>query len=516
VKLRRPQFPDRSPSFLLDPRLAPLCIGLVAFLAVTVTINDPGLTWDEPMTMVASEHYVDWLLSPSFSQQGIDEAWRINHEHPPLAKVWIGVVRRAIRTALPAMDELTASRLAVAVLFAVLVALVYVAAKREPAAGISAAVFALLMPRLFAHAHFAALDLAMALMWLATALAFARGLSSRRWAAAAGALFGLALLTKINAVFIPLPLLTWAGIVHRRKAAVPSALLIGIGAVVFVAGWPWLWPDLFPRLCAYFLGTTVDRWKVPVYYLGTVYAKTYAPWHYPFVLTAFTIPLGVLACLAAGMVRGVRKRGSEARMPLLALINFAAVLAVAALPFAPKYDGVRLFLPAFPFAAWLAGDGFAWAWQRLAHFRWRWAAGGAFVLLQGAGILTLHPYETSYYGGLCGALPGAHRLGMETTYWGDVYTGAVLRFAANQPQGTRVAFFPLSSFTRPLLEAQGYPIAELDKGDFDYAILMAREGMLLQNERAVELWHSSRRVLEVSRLGVTLCVVVDNRPRSSP
>jgi len=214
---------------------------------------------------------------------------------------------------------------------------------------------------------------------------------------------------------------------------------------------------------------------------------------------------------SAACVRGAAKRGC-----LLALINFAAVLAVAALPFAPKYDGVRLFLPAFPFAAWLAGDGFAWAWQRLAHFRWRWAAGGAFVLLQGAGILTLHPYETSYYGGLCGALPGAHRLGMETTYWGDVYTGAVLRFAATVPQGTRVAFFPLSSFARPLLEAQGYPIAELDKGDFDYAILMAREGMLLQNERAVELWHSSRRVLEVSRLGVTLCVVVDNRPRSSP
>jgi len=510
----QPAEPTRS--LLLRPRLIPVWIGIAAFLAVAYTINDPGLTWDEPITMVASEQYVDWLLSPSFSGEGIDRAWRINHEHPPLAKVWIGFVRRAA-AGVAGVDDQTGSRLAVALLFGALVPLVFVAARGEAdgvsttanVAGISAAAFALLMPRLFAHAHFAALDLAMALMWLATALAFARGFTSRRWAVAAGVLFGLALLTKINAVFIPLPLLAWALIVHGRKALVPALLLAGIGAVVFVAGWPWLWPDLLGRLHDYFIGTTVDRWKVPVYYLGRIYAETYAPWHYPFVLTAFTIPLGTFACMLAGIFRTARSR-MTARMPLLALINFAAILAVTALPGVPKYDGVRLFLAAFPFAAWLAGYGFAWGWQRLADWRWRPIAAAVFILLQGVGILTLHPYETSYYSGLCGALPGAHRLGMETTYWGDVYAGPVLGFVQGLPPETTVAFHPLSSFVRPVYQNAGFPIVEFSSGGFDYAVIMAREGMLLQNERAADMFAHGRRVLEIKRLGIALCVIVDN------
>ena len=139
------------------------------------------------------------------------------------------------------------------------------------------------------------------LAWFAAAYAFARGITDRRWAVAAGVLFGAALLTKINAVFIPLPLILWAALAHRKKAILPAALLLGIGAVVFFAGWPWLWYGTAARLREYLFETTLNRAVVAVYYLGKIYSERYAPWHYPFVLTLFTVPAGILVCFVIGL-----------------------------------------------------------------------------------------------------------------------------------------------------------------------------------------------------------------------
>ena len=103
---------------------------------------------------------------------------------------------------------------------------------------------------------------------------------------------------------------------------------------------------------------------------------------------------------------------------------------------------------------------------------------------------------------------------METTYWGDVYAEPVLGFVQGLPPETTVAFHPLSSFVRPVYQNAGFPIVEFSSGRFDFAILMEREGMLLQNERAAEMFEHSRRVLEIRRLGIALCVIVDNRQGS--
>jgi len=499
-------------------RFLPAILGLCAFASVTATIDDPGPTWDEPASLVASEAYVDWILSPSFSSEAINAAWKANHEHPPLAKIWIGAVRRVIRFIYPGFPHLIASRVATGALFGVLVGLICAAASKVgAAAGVSAGIFALTMPRLFAHAHFAALDVAMALAWFATALAFARGMADRKWAVGAGALFGAALLTKINAAFIPGPLVLWAALAHRKKAIVPIALMLGIGAAVFLAGWPWLWHDTLVRLKAYFLGTTLGRGSVAVYYLGRIYADPghYAPWHYPLVLTLFTIPAGTLLCLVVGLRHSLKPVGGgqgPALDPRLATINFAVILLVAAFPYAPKYDGVRLFLALFPFAALLAGAGFQRLWDWWGPRRLRHAAACVFIALQTLGIFLYHPYETSYYNLLCGGLPGAQKLGLETTYWGDAYAGPVFECINNLPAGSRVAFYPVGSFVYIIYQTDGYlsgkiKYVDFKKDDFDYAVLMAREGMLLGDERAARLFREDEPMLSIKRLGTNLCIV---------
>jgi len=506
-------------------RHLPIILGVLAFLCTAATLTDPGPVWDEPFTMVASEIYEGWLGNPSFSRQAVDHVWSVNHEHPPLAKVWMGLVRHAVQAVRPDTSDVVGSRLAVAVLFGVLVGLTSSFAMRFGAAGgIAGGLFALFMPRLFSDAHFATLDLAMALAWFATAYAFAKGIGSRRWAIAAGVVFGAALLTKINAVFVPVPLVAWGLIVHRRKALLPAVLLLAIGPIVSLLGWPWLWHDTFARLDGYLLGTTVDRFIVPVYYLGRVYADRYAPWHYPLVLTLFTVPLGTLAFMVIGVRRLFLMRnaaGNTTPPPsgreylLLAVLNVAAILLVAAMPFAPKYDGVRLFLAAFPFVACIAGAGFQYVWSRLRPRPLVQVAAWAVVAAQSLGLFVYHPYETSHYNLLCGGLPGAKRIGLETTYWCDVYSEPVFKFVNSLPAGTRVAFFPVGDFHDKFYYAAEYVRGDIKLVDFrkdesDYAVLMDRQGMLLDNEKAVRLFSGQEgtRVLEIKRLGVTLCAIV--------
>ena len=513
---------DRPHTSLLRNRgVAAGLLALAALTAVVHTLNDPGPAWDEPTyssDQGPSQLYTGWLLAPSLSRDAIDAAWRPNHEHPPLAKVWMGLARRALQAMAPDLSDLSASRFAAALLFAALVGLVSLAAwPAGPPAGVAAGVFALLMPRLFADAHFAALDVPVALAWFAAPMAFRRGIGSRGWAAAAGVIFGLALLTKISAVFIPLPLVAWAALAHRRRAVVPALMLVGIGGAVFLAGWPWLWHDTLPRLGEYLLGTTLGRAVVPVYYLGTVYAERHAPWHYPLVMAAFTIPAGILLCAVLGAARSVGRGERAGRLRsfgALTLFNAGAILLVAALPGAPTYDGVRLFLPLFPFAAVLAGVGFQRLWDWWRPRRSRLALACAFVASQAAGIAIYHPFETSYFNLLCGGLPGAARIGLETTYWDDACNDEVFNFIRALPPGSRVAFFPVNPFLElTYRETEGclpdsIVYADFEKDAFDYAVLVNRQGMLLQNERAAVLFARGRRLLDVKRLGVTLCTVV--------
>ena len=58
----------------------------------------------------------------------------------------------------------------------------------------------------------------------------------------------------------------------------------------------------------------------------------------------------------------------------------------------------------------------------------------AFLLVQGYGVVALHPFGLSFYDVLVGGLPGAERLGLELTYWSDpVDRGAPGSACAGRP-----------------------------------------------------------------------------------
>jgi 4-amino-4-deoxy-L-arabinose transferase-like glycosyltransferase len=291
------------------------------------------------------------------------------------------------------------------------------------------------MPRVFAHAHLVALDMAVTAWFFVTAGLVAAALRRDSWglAVAAGISFGLALLSKMNAFFLPVLLVPWGLIWYRRRWPKLALSLAVIGPAVFVIGWPWMWVETWPHLREY-LGFHLGHAAYNVWYAGALYQ--YAPWHYPLVMTAITTPVLVLALAVGGAVRCRPVRRVTPERALL-LLGLAVTLLPSALPGSPKYNGVRLFLPAFPFLAALAGGGFSWLLLRIVNLATRRQAkpallSGLIGVALGAGLLlpgfrsaaALHPYQLAYYNELVGGTKGATERGFETVYWGQVFQEA--------------------------------------------------------------------------------------------
>jgi len=515
-------------------RLASLGVFVLALGATALTLDDPGLAWDEPFSIASGRGYAAWLghfPSLPVSAAGIREYWAANAEHPPLAKLLMGISQ----SLLPQGSPILASRLVTALLFALLVELVFkfTSSGFGGLAGVFAALSLVCMPRVFGHAHFATLDVPMALTWFLAVAAFARAMSKRTHGACAlsGLCFGLALLTKINAVFLPLVFLGWGIGFHGRRSAKPLAWTLLLGPAVFVAGWPWLWHDTLPRLSGY----VFPSWRVPipVLYFGRVYGDGFAPWHYPVVMTAATIPIGILALVVLGAVRAVRKFRSE---PVLALVAISAAAAIGPfmLPWLPKYDGVRLFLPAFPFLAILAGVAARRCWHWVAS-RWRkrpWRplfAAAVFFVSQAGAAWWIHPCELSYYNALVGGLWGANKLGMETTYWHDAVNRDLFEWLNRRCVARQVvAFYPVGelvigpafnfygTFYLNSPEPKRLAAVRLERaGRYDFVVVNARLGMLRWHSRrgdkaatlALRYLREKRPIFAIRKQGVLLAAV---------
>src|SRR4029077_3767213 len=127
----------------------------------------------------------------------------------------------------------------------------------------------------------------------------------------AGAVWSLALLTKIHAWFL-LPLLgVWSLVrLPPRRALLAMTTWTVVGVGLFWAGWPWLWSNAWSRLWAYW-GTGVARVTIMVQYFGRVFADHDVPWHYPWVYFATTVPVGFQALGLVGIARAWKDRRSD-------------------------------------------------------------------------------------------------------------------------------------------------------------------------------------------------------------
>ncbi len=582
--------------------LAPAWIALAVFLVTLLTLDPagdrpslpegPGLTIDEVLNVEAGLDLkwklgaYGWGLLDPTSWYEVYSADGYQHDYPPLGRLILAAGHDGMQVVWPvSVDPALAprpyftiqARAASALAFALTVFLVgwYTARWHGQLAGLCAALALPLMPRLFAHAHIASIESLVGLFFTGTVLATADRwpLAMTEWASSpqtrsrwsipwqpvviTGVLLGLTLLTKIQAVLFPIPFSVWAIWRFGRRGLVAVAAVGAISALVLFVGWPWLWIDPLRHAREYF--APANRAHLNCWYLGQKFLDSEVPWHYPFVMFAVTVPLGLHVLGVWGVIIAFRMRcrgiGFQPVMPhgntdrleayptqlLLAVMLFPLFL--FAIPGLTVYDGERLFLVSFPLWVVCIGRGASDIYGRArllpsrepqSNIPPRSRLGrslalplvGLLLLSESYTLFTLHPCQLSYYNWLVGGLRGAQALGFEPSYWGDSITRSLHeQIVEHVPDGATVYVAPVlhplqlhgMALQSPLLSKHKIQLAAYDdsiRHQVQYVLVFRRhadprESLSEPTDPTQHAPPGMRFLTEVRRAGVQLAVLYE-------
>ena len=378
------------------------------------------------------------------------------------------------------LSEIDAFRLPAMATAALLTALIYLfgAATLTRWAGLYAAVTFALVPRHFFHAHLVCFDAPITLMVFATLYAFARSERSTRWAWITAIVWGVALLTKHNAFFIPVALLMYWAVAswrqfHRSRAGGPGVglppfplaflLMPPVGLFMLFAFWPRLWYDPF-RSFARYLGFHLNHEHYLQYYFGEVLAQPPFPIDYPFTLTLLTVPVVLLLAFGYGLAHFASTRKLNRPLKVFYLVNLLIPILVIAMPKTPIFGGIKHWMTAMPFFALIGGwgvDRFVRALE--ASFgAWRWPAPAAAALIGGLTMGSLwvqnadvHPHGTAYWNELIGGVQGAANAGMQRQFWGYAARDALPYLNATVKPSGRVYFQNTTCGSHQMYQREG-------------------------------------------------------------
>ena len=462
-----------------------ICAGLLAAGILLATSHSTPMVWDEGDAILRAERVRAWFGDlfrvevkgpPPLSQEGLARGWPFTVQregHPAL----YGVIIALGRGLAPGfLDPLTRYRFGPLILFSLATGMIVYRVSRigGPIAAVATFLCVFLQPRLFSHAHFASFDGPVTAWWMlawaccpyiSTQESFLKRTPRRNLATilAWGVILGAAMSSKSTGWFVMIPFLLWAIVMRnlRTLSRVVLGTLVGFGA--FVMFNPPLWEDPLGGILRFFqlnLGRheRADL-NITTYFLGRLYNLDYPlPWYNTLFWTAIAVPVPILVFFVAGLVYSLRS--SKRRVLILIVLHWITLVIVRAIPGTPPHDGIRLFLPAFPFLGILAGFGLRFTrvafavqlrrWgrrlpltlgnrrdptkesvsQQRKHHGWpgwrpRRAAAvwhillWAFVLSPAFNLICFGPQWLSYYNTLIGGLPGAATAGMEPTYYWD-------------------------------------------------------------------------------------------------
>jgi len=501
----------------LQPWIVPWLIGGGVFLLVASTSSHYGLTWDEPNYFYASDLEFQWFgkffqavlqrePGPVLSDENIDAAWRwdpYHVPHPPFSRLLSALTKTAFS---PFMDKFTAYRLAPALLFAVLVAVIYVwmAELFDRVTGLFAALALVVMPNLFGFAHFAITDMPLTALWFLTAYCFWRGLKDWRWSLVLALVWGLALATKFPAFLIPIPLLLWSHFFHRKSYHNNVFSMIFLSPIVMVSLQPYLWHQTLSRI-AMFLYDSVSRGyrhdtNFPIYFYNKIYVTSVVPSYYPFFMTAVTLPETILILLLIGLTALIWTSPQRETM-ILFLFNAVFILILGLIPGAVLHDVNRLMLPVLPFLGGLTGCGFYFLarfltqqchsismFRGIQYLRAKLiVAVFALVLFPAAlDLLVYHPYQLSYYNRLVGGIRGAYQRGLEVTYLMEALNPDFLQFLNRELPPNAVIMARDANYVFDYYQRENRlrnDIRITAEADYDYYILQNRASMYTDFEK---------------------------------
>ncbi len=308
-------------------------------------------------------------------------------------------------------------------------------------------------PRIFFHLMANIKDFPLMVIYTLTVVVFYRAwqAGSTRGLLAAGALWGVALGTKANALFLPLVPLglavlgglpeTWNG---RRRRLLLTGLGAGaLGGVVLIVIWPYLWADPVGRL--------IENLRFIALRKGWTRPESIAP---VFQAILLTTPPVFLAFFGVGLVPILKRAWRRQPDALLLIVWIGAVLGRYLVPQAVNYDGVRHFLELFPAMAAVAGVGVASLARRLVAVATQkespspWLApsirASVLILALAPGLWALirtHPFQIAYWNAFTGGYAGARAADLPQAgdYWGASYRLGLRWLNDNAPKDALIA-----------------------------------------------------------------------------
>lgn len=339
-------------------------------------------------------------------------------------------------------------------------------------AGLYAAILAVLIcvfyPRFWAHTQNNIKDIPTAVMFAFSVLAFVRAIERRSagriWLAAV--VWGLALATKANALFVPFVVAPFFVYVMARRwhhgqrlhgqdqrLLRPSewiALLAFpfVGIASMIAAWPMLWYE-FPKYLHLVIESIFER--------GLSEEPT--GWNAEPLLNALvTIPLPIFFLLMVGLCTIAWDTWRRRRLSpwhLLLILWMVVPPLRASIPGAHDFDVIRHWLEFIPPLAIIAGLGggrvltFLIHWLRHSTLReslypWRHTIALLLILLWLSPVfhwnITRHPHQLVFYNSFVGGLGGAQQIGLPqaTDYWASSYRQGYEWLNANAEPGSLV------------------------------------------------------------------------------
>lgn len=427
-------------------------------------------------------------------------------------------------------------------------------------AALTASLLFIFVPEHFFHGFMACFDMPIVAAQLFCAYAFWRALDDRRWALVTAIAWGLALLTKHNAFFVPFSLIVfwlWTGREHLHLRWVgfgrggvsvglpplPLAFLLMpvVGLTMLFSLWPRLWYDPLQSLRDWF-SFHLHHEHYMQYWFGEPLQVPPFPVSYPFEKTLLTYPEIFLVLFVVGCVflmppagwkawfkglwsRPRREVSETERVTVFLLVSGLVPILVIALPNTPIFGGIKHWMTGAPFLALIAAYGLL----RLAR-----AARVPRLLVPALCALAVaHPAKasienawlgTNYYNSLlAGGLQGAADKRLMRIFWGHEARYACDWLNANAPRDARVYWQDATWGTYEMYQREGWL-----RHDIRYHPGPQGADLAL-NEPLQALWHidlDTREALGVagpswtlSRHGVPYLYVYERAPeptRSPP
>jgi len=438
---------------------------------------------------------VEALLLKDFSGY----VWSWNHEHPPLAKYGYGFFSLLLTPSLG--SPYLGARIASSIMAALTVAVTYAFASRtfNRTVGALSAVLLASTPFYYGMSRYVSLDLPVTFLACASIWMFHRGVEGQSAMSIffSALFFGLAGSAKVSGFIVLLMLLIWLllrvgsrplSTIDRLRKRYPRLLLAFllypvVGAIPFIALWPWLWTDTANRL----LGpdgvlTYADRFRIwghEEFFGGSVIWHP-PPYYYLYHLAVKTpIPTLLFFSMGVALLLSSRTRQCSGQALLLVALWFAVPLVVQT--YQQPYDALRPILILFPpmailsalgahhTASWVAQmtrpqkEGSSSSERTKHHFTLSSAAKvlvfAALLLPSMQATVSVRPLEIAYFNEIAG--DGARILNtFESSFWAEGLGEAVKYINEVASPGASVSVIgemaAFSEFHRSDLRILGY------------------------------------------------------------